>query len=788
LESAKKPNLIFQIHLFFTFFLFLLLPCINNHFQPDLSESVFLLLVLVNTLLGLALCVMEGQIIIPFRSAFLFFYAFCFFAFIHYFNSEKSEEGRQFINGISLLMLFVFNISQVCRTKKIALLFLSAVIFSGILQIILGISQNSISVEDLQKQIMLYGSEEIKSLNTGATAIQFQERINARHATGWFIYPNALAAYLGLFFFALVGFYLNTVERKFSKGLAFLFVLLAIFGCICIYCTGSKGTIFALVLTVFIYFGFFIIICKKQIVDIALYKWFTIGLGLVLLIAPVLFQNILSMKVRLNYWQAGWAMFKEEAAYFFGLGAGGFSQYYLKYKLPLAEEVQKPHNYFVTLLVEQGLLGLLLFCLFLWFIFLAFIKKESAAPEEHQVLDEPMPYRVYLVLFFAVFSIFMLINPAISNVTTGLSLFTLVTLLLLFLILVLRFLKNKNVFKVLDFEKRLNLQMILLGSCLVVCFTDLICAFSSLENWPNFQEFSNMSTGAILLILIVLFFVFFNKREILRVSHNQIKLFEIKKLISLLLVLFFVLMIAGDMVGEYISFVVTFIVLVMVFGGPYKESSITILFPNRIVTIIFAILSFAGAFVLFEKIAMPSLTIARFHHLFQQASIDDEKKKQDGKIEIMEGILETGQVRFPEQLFFPLEKAKLYESMGQKYFARNTNNIAGHWYNKALEEIDICIKIAPNKANLYDFKADLLEKMSGSLKEIEDIRQKAQKLYPSKAYYCYKLAMFYQKSENQEKAREWFEKALYLHKNTHRYTRLIPEEFEITNRYIIENK
>ena len=78
--------------------------------------------------------------------------------------------------------------------------------------------------------------------------------------------------------------------------------------------------------------------------------------------------------------------------------------------------------------------------------------------------------------------------------------------------------------------------------------------------------------------------------------------------------------------------------------------------------------------------------------------------------------------------------------------------------------------------------------MNESYKSIEETRLKAFSLYPNKAYYSYKLAMFYQKTGDKSKALLWFEKALYLHKNSHRYTRLIPEEFDMINRYIIENK
>ena len=776
MEKEENYSVLFQVHLFFTFFLFLLLPCIANHFEPNLSESVLLALVVLNGLVGCMLCICEGRILMPFKHSLLIFYGLCFYIIGHYFIFDNSDEGRIFVNGIVILMLFTFNLSQACRTKKIALLMLSGIIINGSLQIIMGINQHFISlpalIEEARKNPQI-----ISEYSFAGSDARFLERVNAKLSFGSFIYPNALGAYLGLFLFAITSLYFVNKERFLSQYLNYIIPLLSGLAFVCIFFTGAKGVWFSLILIIVLAFIIFFVYKKNNKLSVRFYFVLLGSLSVFFLSAPILFKNMLSMKVRLGYWRAGWDMFLNESSQFFGLGAGGFTSHFTKYKLPSGEEVQKAHNFFVTLLVEQGVVGLILFLLFLGFIFYHFISKDSALEEKDNIDDNPMPKRVYLLLFFVVFAIFMLINPAISKITVGLSVLTLYILISLFLILVFRFFTFKNVISPLAIERNLSFQMLFLSSCLVVCFTDIIPAYSKLDGLANYLELNDIFPAIFILFLISICFIMILKRKS-NASAQKNKINVTPKVLGVLLTLYFLVMIGGDMVGHYTPFVVTFMALLFIIEKNSVDSKNEITINNRVLVYLFAIFCFSFIVFLAEKVVLVDLNSARYHYFFEHA--------KSLEVEIKEEILVNGQKKFPNQIYFPLEKAKLYSAIGQKYYNGGLIRNASEWYEKAINELDECIKIAPLKANLYDLKADLMEIIQENILEIEKNRMMALSNYPSKAFYHYKLASFYRKIGKVDKALQYFKSADNLQKTSNRYTLLNKEEYEDTTSYIIE--
>lgn len=71
-----------------------------------------------------------------------------------------------------------------------------------------------------------------------------------------------------------------------------------------------------------------------------------------------------SMNFRWRYWTGAWALISDHP--FRGVGYGNFGAWYLEYRVPAAaEEIRDPHNLFVRITAELGLLGLLLACLWL---------------------------------------------------------------------------------------------------------------------------------------------------------------------------------------------------------------------------------------------------------------------------------------------------------------------------------------------------------------------------------------------------------------------------------------
>ena len=73
-----------------------------------------------------------------------------------------------------------------------------------------------------------------------------------------------------------------------------------------------------------------------------------------------------SLKYRLEYWQGTWEVIKQHP--WVGVGPGNFRQHYLQFKLPQSsEEISDPHNLFLDVWVNGGLLSLVGLVLFLCF-------------------------------------------------------------------------------------------------------------------------------------------------------------------------------------------------------------------------------------------------------------------------------------------------------------------------------------------------------------------------------------------------------------------------------------
>lgn len=73
---------------------------------------------------------------------------------------------------------------------------------------------------------------------------------------------------------------------------------------------------------------------------------------------------------RMASWQAGWNMFQDNV--WLGLGPGNFAAYYLDYALPGWEETGggHAHNYYLNLLAETGVIGLMAYLAFIFGTFL----------------------------------------------------------------------------------------------------------------------------------------------------------------------------------------------------------------------------------------------------------------------------------------------------------------------------------------------------------------------------------------------------------------------------------
>lgn len=265
--------------------------------------------------------------------------------------------STQIFYFIFYLLIFFLSFNVVNDNKERELL-LSVLLFSAFLVSAYAVYQYFWGLEETRAYVQMYKNE-IQLYSSG----NFVSRLNTDRAFSTFIYPNALASFL-MMIFPFSVFYLVFCEKK--RIIFFIVTVLILFAFIL---TFSKGGAIALILS-WMVFG--IVRMKKKHKIIAIFVTvLLIALAILLAYNNNYVANKVkpfkdSLRVRLEYSQAGLRMIKEKPILGFGLGS--FGRVYAKYKLPEAEETQMAHNNFLQIWTELGIIGFLMFlCIFIFY-------------------------------------------------------------------------------------------------------------------------------------------------------------------------------------------------------------------------------------------------------------------------------------------------------------------------------------------------------------------------------------------------------------------------------------
>lgn len=219
------------------------------------------------------------------------------------------------------------------------------------------------------------------------------DRINGDDAQATFGNPNSLAAYLLVGFFLLLGHSWDglcaSVAKLFPRKqgteaqtnsnagklefagafMSLLSVLLGAFFLWALYRTGSKGGGVAFVAGLWFFAlqrltaqGGWLCAYRRWLNLITANGISVVVLLLILCTLGVLSSHLfgLSMEVRFDYWKSALSMIRRHPLD--GVGVAGFSDWYSLFKTPMGWEVKDPHNEYVSLFAELGVLGPLIYC------------------------------------------------------------------------------------------------------------------------------------------------------------------------------------------------------------------------------------------------------------------------------------------------------------------------------------------------------------------------------------------------------------------------------------------
>jgi hypothetical protein len=224
------------------------------------------------------------------------------------------------------------------------------------------------------------------------TVKMFEARMKSRDNGGFFFHGNLGGMYLAttlMVSLALVGQRWTQRKDKYGGPWLAISILLSLFILSALILTMSKGAIASagiglLMISVIWRWGdamrrhFRGTMIGVVVLLVALFAG-VIGWGIAKKTLPTL-----SMAYRWQYWMASYEMFKDRPIT--GVGSGNFGTYYLKYKLPEAEEeVTSPHNFIVQGFSQFGLIGGIGFLLLPMGIFYqvaASRRKEELLPAE----------------------------------------------------------------------------------------------------------------------------------------------------------------------------------------------------------------------------------------------------------------------------------------------------------------------------------------------------------------------------------------------------------------------
>lgn len=252
---------------------------------------------------------------------------------------------------ISYFILFFLIINLATNDKKREM-FLWILLASASIVSVYTVHQYFWGLEATREYARIYGVD--VPLNAQGS---FTSRLNTDRAFGTFLYPNTLATFLIIVFpFPVFYAFFSRGCKRFFPSVVSLFILFAFI------LTFSKGGAIALLFS-WLVLGIVRIRKKYKLISL------TVVITLIVSVLFLSFNNNYvakktqrlkaSGKVRVEYWQAGLEMIKEEPVIGFGLGS--FGRVYAKYKLPQAEETQMAHNNFLQVWMELGTVGFLIF-------------------------------------------------------------------------------------------------------------------------------------------------------------------------------------------------------------------------------------------------------------------------------------------------------------------------------------------------------------------------------------------------------------------------------------------
>lgn len=289
-----------------------------------------------------------------------------------WFAGQKRIACNASLDWLSLLTLTMV-LSRFMTREWHRRILLAAVLASACAQAVQCFDQYFVGFEDTwqfyqARKVEFWASQGVE-LDSSKVEL-FERRMQAGEATGWLPHSNVTGSYLVLCGFAALGAMMSAWRKAWKKdGGGTLFVIAAgqsilTFGVfVASGLTFSTGAWVSAVLAGALWLG---LALGKHWVNV--HRRMAVFAGCVLFLIGIAGTYVYgvttgglpgsSLNFRWQYWLASAKLIVDHV--WFGVGRENFGRHYLQYKsIESSEEISNPHNFFVQIFSEQGILGLL---------------------------------------------------------------------------------------------------------------------------------------------------------------------------------------------------------------------------------------------------------------------------------------------------------------------------------------------------------------------------------------------------------------------------------------------
>ena len=291
--------------------------------------------------------------------------------------------------------------------------------FFGLLLVLVahGLVYRFVDVPD-ERASFLQHEQEINTQNgwqaDSFIARQFKKKVLAGEIIGFSVSPNTYAMELVLLGVIVAGMATQRLVDRDEWGWSATIIASFVPACLCLWLTQCRAAFVTPIL------GGGIVLLEATLSrkrrERGHRRWFcfiTAGVGVIVggVIAFGLSRGGLvhdSLTFRWRYWIGAMRIVREHLLR--GVGFANFGDYYLAVRLPIAsEEIRDPHNFFMRILSETGIIGAAL--LIAWLLRLGW---EMTLPARSDVEARASRERASLLPLFGLASMAMIVNAAVS--------------------------------------------------------------------------------------------------------------------------------------------------------------------------------------------------------------------------------------------------------------------------------------------------------------------------------------------------------------------------------------